>query len=86
MTGMKSGKDEIQGQHDMDFQSKQKKKKKFDIILNETCVSFDGEQNTITNFLGPQVKKPPNKLFVWEAIKIMFIIVLGIELFIQQLS
>lgn len=50
------------------------------IILNEAGVSFDGEQNTETDFRGPQVKKPPNKLFVWEAIKRMFIIVLGIEL------
>lgn len=61
-------------------------KTKFEIILNETGVCFDGEQNTITDFQGPQVKKPPNKLFVWEAIKRMLIIVLGIELFIQQLS
>lgn len=61
-------------------------KTKFEIFLNETGVSFDGEQNTITDFQGPQVKKPPNNLFVWEAIKRMFIIVLGIELFIQQLS
>jgi len=52
--------------------------------VNETGVSFDGEQNTMADFRGPHVKKPipPNKLFVWEAIKRMFIIVLGIELFI----
>lgn len=64
------------------------KNRKLEIIVNETGVSFDGEQNTMVDFWGPQVKKrtPPNKLFVWEAIKWMFIIVLGIELFIQQLS
>ncbi len=61
-------------------------KTKFAIILNETGVSFHGEQNAITDFQGLQVQKPPNKLFVWEAIKRMFIIVLGIELFLQQLS
>lgn len=39
--------------------------------MNETGLSFDGEQNTMAYFRGPQVKKPipPNKLFVWEAIK-----------------
>jgi len=59
--------------------------RKLKMIVNETGVSFDGEQNTMVDFWGPQVKKPipPNKLFVWESIKWMFIIVLGIELFIQ---